>query len=316
MTASNEKVLEAFKPFEQFCKAMLDAYIVINADGKILKSNSAAALVTGYTSKQLLRIDSLNSALSLSISGKPVYTSDILIHSSPTRIDDLIGITTQGSELNLTIGYYPFVDEGTVIGAFLLIRDVTAETQLQGKYKDKASKSITDPLTGLFNRAHFEDYLNTEEKRIVGLPNGSDHRNLSVIMGDIDHFKKINDKYGHLAGDFIIKTVAGILQKTVRKTDIVCRYGGEEFLVILPASDCAGAKIAAEKLRQTIESHVFDFDGHIIPVTMSLGVAQFQVDQETTTDTIARADTALYQSKQQGRNTVRVHNGHDVVAAA
>ncbi len=316
MTATNEQVLEAFKPFEQFCKAMLDAYLVVNAQGKILKSNPAAALVTGITSKQLLKIDSFNSALSLSIMEKPITAAEILQNAVPTRIDDLIGTTNQGTDLNLTIGYFPFLLDGQVIGAFILLRDVTAETQLQGKYKDKASKSITDPLTGLFNRAHFEEYMNVEEKRIVGLPVGNDHRNLSVIMGDIDHFKKINDKYGHPAGDFVIKTVASIFQKTFRKTDIVCRYGGEEFLVILPASDHTGARIAAEKVRQAIESQVFDFQGTIIPVTMSLGVAQLIVGQEHGKDAIARADAALYQSKQNGRNQVRVHTGADVVASA
>ncbi len=315
MTATNEQVLEAFKPFEQFCKAMLDAYLVVNAQGKILKSNPAAALVTGITSKQLLKIDSFNSALSLSIMEKPITAAEILQNTVPTRIDDLIGTTNQGTDLNLTIGYFPFLLDGRVIGAFILLRDVTAETQLQGKYKDKASKSITDPLTGLFNRAHFEEYMNVEEKRIISLPVGNDHRNLSVIMGDIDHFKKINDKYGHPAGDFVIKTVAGIFQKTFRKTDVVCRYGGEEFLVILPASDHAGARIAAEKVRQAIESQVFDFQGTIIPVTMSLGVAQLIVGQEHGKDAIARADTALYQSKQNGRNQVRVHTGADVVAS-
>lgn len=315
MTATNEQVLEAFKPFEQFCKSMLDAYVVVNAEGKILKSNPAAALVTGITSKQLLKIDSLNSALSLSISEKPITAAEILQNMVPTRIDDLIGTTNQGTELNLTIGYFPFINEGNVIGAFILIRDVTAETQLQGKYKDKASKSITDPLTGLFNRAHFEEYMTVEEKRIVDLPVGSDHRNLSVIMGDIDHFKKINDKYGHPAGDYVIKTVAGIFHKTFRKTDVVCRYGGEEFLVILPASDHLGARVAAEKVRQAIESYVFDFQGTVIPVTMSLGVAQLIVGQEHGKDAIARADAALYQSKQNGRNQVRVHTGADVVPA-
>lgn len=315
MTATNEQVLEAFKPFEQFCKSLLDAYFVVNAQGKILKSNPAAAVVTGITSKQLLKIDTINSALTLSVTEKPISAADILLNTAPTRIDDLIGVTNQGTELNLTIGYFPFLDNGVVIGAFILIRDVTAETQLQGKYKDKANKSITDPLTGLFNRAHFEEYMNVEEKRIVDLPIGSDHRNLSVIMGDIDHFKKINDKYGHPAGDYVIKTVAGLFQKTFRKTDIVCRYGGEEFLVILPASDLGGAKTAAEKVRQAIETNIFNFEGTVIPVTMSLGVAQLLVEKEHGKDAIARADAALYQSKQNGRNQVRAHTGADVVPA-
>jgi PAS domain S-box-containing protein len=132
--ATNEQVLEAFKPFEQFCKAMLDAYLVVNAEGKILKSNPAATLVTGITSKQLLKIDSFNSALSLCLTDKPISAAEILQNMQKTLIDDLIGTTNQGTELNLTIGYFPFLLDGHVIGAFILVRDVTAETQLQGKY--------------------------------------------------------------------------------------------------------------------------------------------------------------------------------------
>ena len=309
MDTSKEKIMDAFKPYEQFCKAMLDAYVVIDTTGKILKSNPAAALLTGVSSKHLLKISSVQEVLTMSIGGQTFSTQDILRHNGPTRIDDITATTSQGSELNLTIGYYPFITDGQLVGAFILIRDVTAETQLQGKYKDKASKSITDPLTGLFNRSHFEEYMRNEEPRITSLPAGSDHRNLSIIMGDIDYFKKINDKYGHPAGDFVIKTVAQIFQKTFRKTDIICRYGGEEFLVILPASDVQGTIVAAEKARDAIEKFQFDFEGSTIPVTMSFGVAQLIVGQELGKDTISRADAALYQSKHNGRNQVSMHTG-------
>jgi len=315
MTEQNDKVLQAFKPFEHFCKAMLDAYFVLDAGGKILKTNPAASLLTGMPSKNLLRSSSFNDVISMNISGKKLDAKTILENIAPTRIDDIHGTTNQGAELFLTIGYFPLIENGQIIGAFVLIRDVTAETQLQGKYKDKASKSITDQLTGLFNRAHFEEYMRIEEGRIGGLPAGNDHRNLSVIMGDIDHFKRINDKFGHPAGDFVIKTVAQTFMKNFRKTDIVCRYGGEEFLIILPASDLMGAKVAAEKVRANIEATKFEFDGKIIPVTISLGVAQLLVGQESSKETIARADAALYNSKQNGRNQVSAHTGVTIVGS-
>ena len=309
MNTGGEKVITAFKPFEHFSKAMLDAYLVVSVDGKILKSNPAAAILTGISSKALLKLDSLDNVLKMSVGEQTLGVKDIVKNISPTRIDDIAAMLNNGSTLNLTLGYFPFLEDGLPIGGFLLIRDVTAETQLQGKYKDKASKSITDPLTGLFNRAHFEEYMANEEPRLATLPAGSDHRNLTVIMGDIDHFKKINDKYGHPAGDYVIKTVGQIFQRTFRKTDIVCRYGGEEFLVILPASDAAGSLVAAEKARQSIESYDFNFEGTNIPVTMSLGVAQLMVGHELGKDAIARADAALYHSKQNGRNQISVHTG-------
>jgi diguanylate cyclase (GGDEF)-like protein/PAS domain S-box-containing protein len=315
MTDQPNKLLQAFKPFEHFCKAMLDAYFLVEASGRILKTNPAATLLTGLSSKQLLRVSSLDEVLTLEVSGRPVSAAKILENLAPTRIDDIKGSTSHGGDLFITIGYFPFIEDGVIIGAFVLVRDVTAETQLQGKYKDKAAKSVTDQLTGLFNRAHFEEYMRTEEGRISTLPPHNDHSNLSIIMGDIDFFKKINDKHGHPAGDFVIKTVAQTLSKSFRKTDVVCRYGGEEFLIILPASDLMGAKVAAEKARLAIESTKFDFEGTVIPVTISLGVAQLLVGQESSKETIARADAALYNSKQNGRNQVSAHTGVTIIGS-
>ena len=151
-----------------------------------------------------------------------------------------------------------------------------------------------------------------QERQLDQLPLESEHRKLSVIMGDIDHFKKINDKYGHPAGDYVIKTVATLMQKSYRKTDVVCRYGGEEFLIILPASDLDGAAIASDKVRQLIESYNFEFDGITIPVHISSGVAQLIVGQESGKDAVARADAALYHSKQNGRNQVSLHMGNGI----
>lgn len=241
---------------------------------------------------------------------------DLLKNIGPVRKDHLKATNVSGTDLVLTISYFPFITAGKLVGAFLLARDVTAEEIYSDKFKVATSKSITDPLTGLYNRAHFEDYLKTEEPRIVTLPASSDHRNMSIIMGDIDHFKKINDKFGHPAGDYVIKTVAEVFQKTFRRTDVICRYGGEEFLVILPASESKGSLVAAEKVRAAVEGFKFEFDGAVIPVTMSFGVAQMMVGQESGKDTIARADAALYRSKQSGRNQVSFHTGAAIVGPA
>lgn len=306
-------VLEAFKPFEHFCKAMLDGFVVVDAEGSVVKANPMVAQMCGLTTKQILGMDSLDAIFPMFVGQKQLFIKDLLQNLGPTRFDEVGCKPGDDRDLNLIIGYYPFLKDGSVIGAWLLIRDVTAETELQGKYKDKATKSITDPMTGLFNRAHFEEYLASQEQALLHMPVESDHRNLSLIMCDIDFFKKVNDKYGHPAGDYVIKTVAGILGKAFRKTDIVCRYGGEEFLAILPSSHLEGAAIAAEKVRVAIESHPFVFEGNRIPVTMSFGVAQLMVNKEAAADTIARADAALYASKQGGRNRVNQHTGAGLV---
>ena len=307
-----EPALEAFKPLEHFCKAMLDGFVVVNTEGKVLKSSAMIAAMSGLTSKQILKSESLDEVFDLFLGDKKLTVKELLANTVPTRVDEVRTRAGGSKELTLILGYYPFLSGDNVIGAWILMRDVTAENALQGKYKDKAAKSITDPMTGLLNRAYFEEYLIQQENQLGLLPHDSEHRKLSVIMGDIDHFKRVNDKYGHPAGDYVIKTVSNLMQKAFRKTDVVCRYGGEEFLIILPASDLDGASVAADKVRQMIESFTFEHNGEIIPVTLSSGVAQLNVGNETGKDAIARADAALYHSKQNGRNQVSLHMGFGI----
>jgi diguanylate cyclase (GGDEF)-like protein len=133
-------------------------------------------------------------------------------------------------------------------------------------------------------------------------------------MIDIDHFKKVNDTYGHQAGDFVLASTAKIILAKMRSSDYVCRYGGEEFIAILPGTELAGAARAAEKIRQEIANFVYDLDGTTIPITASFGVAQLNPDKEDGKKTIARADAALYRAKQAGRNRVCIENGDGLIA--
>jgi len=309
-------VLSHFKVYEQFCKAMLDAYAVVDAAGRVVKTNQLMTQLTGFKTKQILKANSFDDLIKLSIDGQTLTIADVLRNfSSPTRIDEVSGESQANSELNLILGVFPFVDGGKLVGAFVLIRDVTAESNLQDKYKKKATQSITDTLTGLYNRAYFQEYLPDLVKMLHGMPENSEQRGASTIMLDIDHFKKINDVHGHPAGDYVIKTVAELMLKCFRKTDVICRYGGEEFLAILPATPIVGAAAAAEKLRRTVAEHKFSFEGKTIPVSISSGIAQIDLGNEEAKDTIARADAALYFSKQSGRNRVSLHDGKDVTAA-
>lgn len=302
--------LDLFKAHEHFAKCMLDAYAVIDTTGKIVKSNPMFAQLVGMRSRQILRADSFDDLLELSLAGNPLNIENILEHKSPTRIDEVSGKSKERDDLNLIIGVYPFIsDDDEHVGAFVLIRDVTAETNLQDKYKDKATQSITDALTGLYNRAYFVEYMATQVTHLEKLPADAPQKSISVIMLDIDHFKKTNDEFGHQAGDYVIKVVADIMKGAFRKTDIVCRYGGEEFLAILPGTELTGAATASEKLRKTIQDYNFTFEGSQIPITISSGVAQIQVGRESGDQTIARADAALYRSKETGRNQVSIHDG-------
>ena len=144
---------------------------------------------------------------------------------------------------------------------------------------------------------------------LESFPESAPQRVISVVMLDIDFFKKINDGYSHQAGDHVLKHTSELMKKSFRKTDVVARYGGEEFLAILPGTDALGACIAAEKLRMAIAAYRFEFEGKVIPVTISSGVAQINIGKESGEQAIARADAALYFSKESGRNRVSVHDG-------
>ncbi len=308
-------VLDEFARFEHFSKVLLDAYVLLDPHGKILKANTMFCQLVGIKSRQLLKLDSFEDVVQFSIAEEALHLSHILGNDSPTRIDEVTGVVKdkEGS-FNLILGVYPLISSQTneKLGVFLLIRDVTAETKLQGQYKDKAIQSITDPLTGLFTRAYFEEYLTGQVARMEALAE-EERFALSLVMCDIDFFKKINDKYGHQAGDFVIRQVCRIMKQQFRKTDICCRYGGEEFLVILPAATVENAAIAANKMREAIEHEVFVFEGTQIPVTLSCGVGTIQIGKETYTETMARADQALYESKHSGRNKVSIHDGTKII---
>ncbi|MFA4916209.1 MAG: diguanylate cyclase [Syntrophales bacterium] len=162
------------------------------------------------------------------------------------------------------------------------------------------SQSIRDPLTGLFNRRYLDETLAREALRVE-----RSSEPLSVIMLDIDHFKNFNDDFGHEAGDLVLRNLGVFLQKNIRGSDIACRYGGEEFTILLPGTPLETALERAEKLRTEILSQNFNFNNRDLgQVKLSLGVATCPIHAQTGEEVIAAADGALYQAKQTGRNRV------------
>ncbi len=190
---------------------------------------------------------------------------------------------------------------GEVNAICITIQDVTDEgisqKLLQETMRELEASSRTDGLTQLLNRSFWEFCLSRECKRCVRY--GCE---ASLIMFDLDHFKNVNDTYGHLAGDEVLRQVSLALKQTVRETDIVGRYGGEEFGVIVSDSDLKAGEGLAERIRKSIEQLKIVYEGQAIPVTVSLGVAEFQSDMPSHEKLIACADQALYHAKETGRN--------------
>ncbi|HEX5037194.1 MAG TPA: GGDEF domain-containing protein [bacterium] len=167
-------------------------------------------------------------------------------------------------------------------------------------HKELYKMAVVDALTGAYNKRFFEERVQEEFSYCF--------RNkvpLSLVMFDIDHFKKINDTYGHPTGDYVLSRIAGLTKTIVRSEDILARYGGEEFIVILKATDAEGAFTLAERLRRLIEESEFDFEGKKVQVTISVGVASLVGQNFANWETMLKlADTLLYKSKNSGRNRV------------
>jgi diguanylate cyclase (GGDEF)-like protein len=170
--------------------------------------------------------------------------------------------------------------------------------------------SVTDGLTGLNNRRHFFDLAKVEYERIRRYG-----RALSVVMIDIDQFKKLNDAYGHLVGDAVLREVARRLQETVRTIDTLARYGGEEFVVLMPETDLAEALLVAERVRQSVAEPPVVDNGVTVSTTISLGVAELDEQCTSLEDALKCADQALYAAKTAGRNRVEAYRGAGVKEA-
>ncbi len=169
-------------------------------------------------------------------------------------------------------------------------------------WENLGSAAHTDPMTKIFNKGYLTEAMEAEFKRAKAL-----HTDFTVLFFDLDHFKKVNDGYGHDAGDYVLKEFTALVQSSyLRPKDVFARYGGEEFVVLLANT---GAKVAlelAERIRAAVETHAFMYDGKRLPVTTSMGVAELRTDIESAQTLLKAADKALYSAKQTGRNRVVV----------
>lgn len=172
-------------------------------------------------------------------------------------------------------------------------------------YDKLLEEAHTDGLTKCYNKAYFNNSLELEVKKskVTGKP-------LTLIVFDLDHFKKLNDGFGHDAGDYVLKEMSHIIRTHgIRQGDILARYGGEEFCILLPNTNLKQGFEIAERLRSMIQKHEFIYDGKRLPVTASIGTADYRQGVNTGTDLFKRADSAVYKSKEGGRNQVNFYKG-------
>ncbi|MBN2694567.1 diguanylate cyclase [bacterium] len=207
----------------------------------------------------------------------------------------------------ITSSMFNFMQQNVIIAPYgensviIVIYDYTPLLEAQELLKQQAEKfeiqATIDPLTQIYNRLKFNILLDLEVQRSRRY-----NRDLSIIIFDIDHFKKVNDTFGHLIGDAVLKGIASIVSSMIRTTDIFARWGGEEFILLLPETSLEGALIVAERVRVAIEKHIFPEVG---TKTCSFGVTLYHKEEgEEYNQFIKRADTHLYTAKNSGRNRV------------
>jgi len=283
--------------------------IVIIEEGTFTYSNAKFDEMFGYSSDEVRQLGPLDMAIE---DDRPLIAENVRKRpQGEVEHADYVfrGRRKDGGVVDIEV-HSSAMDIGGKMLLISLLMDISerarAEREVQALQELLRDQSTHDALTGLYNRRYLEETLGRE--LILAERGGYP---ISVIMGDLDHFKVVNDDHGHLAGDEVLRVFGGLMKRHARASDIYCRYGGEEFLLILPKMTKARAAKRAEHLRVAMAASPVEFDASSITVTVSLGVAVFPVDGRTGDKLIAAADAALYAAKAAGRNRVSLGSGPD-----
>jgi diguanylate cyclase (GGDEF)-like protein/PAS domain S-box-containing protein len=300
----NEKIEETARFLNTIFESIRDPFIILDRDYTIVKANQAYSALKGIMLCDLIEkkcyavTRKRDSVCENCIVAKTFKSGD------PSAKEKKIA-TGPGAQEWIEIYTYPILNqEGVVTHVIEYVRNITdrkrVELESQRFIKELETLSSEDSLTGLQNRRMIFEQLRHEVERVRRYK-----AELSLIFCDLDNFKEINDTFGHMAGDGMLKTVADILRRSVRTSDVVGRYGGDEFLLILPQTSLKSAQELAERIRILVQDTRFEMPGGVITgTTLSIGVAFYDGTETDVDALISRIDTALYVSKRSGKNQV------------
>lgn len=304
-------VLDLNELMEKVCTLVLQAFpidhasILLLEEGRLVFRAHRGKLTARYTEGQTLGAGE-------GLCGRALNTGRPVLENNVTDVPSYV----KAFEETLSEVCIPLISFGQGVGVLSLessqlnafeqsdlpsmesVADICANAIQNARYFEKVRHmAYVDGLTGLFNRRYFENRIEEEIERAKRYEGA-----MSIILVDIDHFKRLNDEYGHLLGDDVLRQVSTLFGINLRKADVACRFGGEEFALIVPQTKGDDAFAVADKLRRMIA--VTPFPGVARPVTVTAGVASFPENGTTRDDLVRAADAALYAGKQSGRNTV------------
>lgn len=307
---ANEAITRDLRASEARFRGLVNQSLVGIAmveDGRITYANPKAAEMFGYGVDELLGVDPVELVRK---DDRQLVKERVLgrLRGEVEDVDFVVrGVHKGGSIVDVEV-HPSRMEIGGLRTVILLVLDVSERVRaerevlaLQARLREQA---IRDPLTGLYNRRHLVEMFGRE----LALAERAG-RPVSVVMGDLDHFKVANDTYGHLAGDAVLKALADLLKRKTRGSDVPCRYGGEEFVLILPGMGNADACARAEALRVAFAATRTVCDEAVVRCTISFGVATYPDDGTTTHALIAAADEALFAAKRAGRDRVVNYRG-------
>lgn len=274
-------------------------YHSLNTDGTIIKMNQTELSWLGYAAHEV--IGRLRYRDLISPETREAFdTAFVNVKAGQPDEAECTLVTREGKHLRVVIQGSGYRQKGRFIHSRATVFDLTERKQLEEKLRAQA---MTDPLTGVFNRRYLQSQASNEMSR--GLRHNTP---LSLIAIDIDHFKQINDEYGHDAGDEVLKRITLVMRELLRQEDLLCRVGGEEFAILLPNTAIPQAQQIAERIRTTVEdTHVeIEHEGgeQTLRITASFGVTHISPHETSLKAALKRADTGLYEAKETGRNRI------------
>lgn len=314
-----QAIEQSEKRFRSLIELSTDAITLIDANGSVIYESPSTQKLTGYTAEErlgrsgfeLIHPDDLPDIKSTfaRIFARPGHIEGAQFRS--IKKDGTIW-WTEGTAINLlhepgvqaiVVNYRNITER---IDAEKTLREVNEQlnnrvAEIEKLQFELRQQALRDPLTGLYNRRYLADVLDRELARVT-----REKKPMSIIIMDIDHFKKVNDTHGHQVGDQFLKMIANLIAGHSRTSDIACRYGGEEFLLVMPGTSLSIAAMRAEELRVRCSSIRIPHGSRNLEVSMSMGVASYPKHGSTAEEIVIKADKALYWSKQNGRNRVSI----------